>query len=124
MVCPPLPTFLRRLRGCTKPQNPFTLSFALSPRLCTCPPSHPPPTWINQVSGASRALSVRWAWGQGLDVSPPHWIRGSEEGRVAASGPGPGPRATLAGGGAGGACRRRSSGNEIWVWGTEAGLPD
>lgn len=44
------------------------------------------------------------------------------EGRVAESGPGPGPRATLAGGGAGGACRRRPSGDASGGGGAEAGL--
>lgn len=114
---PPQPTFLRRLWGMLSlktlspyPSTQFQALYLPSLRST-------PPMWINQVSGASRALSVRWAWGQGLDVSPPHWIRGSEEGRVATSGPGPGPRATLAGGGAGGACRRRSSGDGFGVGG-------
>ena len=41
---------------------------------------------------------------------------GLGEGRVAESGPGPGPRATLAGGGAGGACRRRSNRDGSGGW--------
>lgn len=42
-------------------KNLFTLPFLSVPGFVpTLPPIHPP-MWINQVSGASRALSVRWA---------------------------------------------------------------
>lgn len=60
--------------------------------------------------------------GPGARRVSPSLDPGLREGRVAESGPGPGPRATLAGGGAGGACRRRPSGDGSAGGGAEAGL--
>lgn len=60
--------------------------------------------------------------GPGARRVSPSLDPGLREGRVAESGPGPGPRATLAGGGAGGACRRRPSGDASGGGGAEAGL--
>lgn len=63
------------------------------------------------MSRASREVGL----GPGARRVSPSLDPGLREGRVAESGPGPGPRATLAGGGAGGACRRRRVGTRAGV---------
>lgn len=82
---PPQPTFLGGSGG--RAEEPRGADAFAPPRHSPRPElsarsSHPPSAPPSPPQGSPRCLQPRlgWARGQGLDVSPPHWIRGSERG--------------------------------------------